>query len=140
MATSARRTVDPQLFARDPYAFYLIALDIVRNADPLTLTPAQRQHRAIDSCIESARAGGLEQFFHGASPAHVDATIAALVVLGKQSASRILQDAFRQWNEGVTSFQAFNVRFGELLPDIQDSLLKSMSTHEAEYVDYERKG
>jgi hypothetical protein len=140
MAASVRRTVDPQLFARDPYAFYLIALEILRSADPRDLSPAQRHHYAIDFCIESVRKGGLEQFCQAASPAQVEATTAALAALGKQSACRVLLEAIGQWNEGVTSLPALNVRFGELLPDVQDTLFKHMSTHEAEYVDYERKG
>src|SRR5258708_17179487 len=74
MAASVRRTVDPQLFARDPYAFYLIALEILRSADPRDLSPAQRHHYAIDFCIESVRKGGLEQFFQAASPAQVETT------------------------------------------------------------------
>jgi len=140
MAASVRRTVDPQLFARDPYAFYLIALEILRSADPRDLSPAQRHHYAIDFCIESVRKGGLEQFFQTASPVQMEATTAALSALGKQSACDVLLDALRQWNEGVTSLRALNVRFGELLSDVQDTLFKHMSTHEAEYVDYERKG
>ena len=140
MAAPVRRTVDPQLFARDPYAFYLIALEILRSADPGDLSPTQRHHYAIDFCIESVRKGGLEQFFQAASPARIQATTAALSALGKQTASGVLLDALRHWNEGVTSLRALNVRFGELLSDVQDTLFKHMSTHEAEYVDYERKG
>jgi len=140
MAASVRRTVDPQLFARDPYAFYLIALEILRSTDPRDLSPAQRHHYAIDFCIESVRKGGLEQFFQVASPAQVEGTAVALSALGKQSACGVLLDALRQWNEGVTSLRALNVRFGELLSDVQDTLFKHMSAHEAEYVDYERKG
>jgi len=140
MTASVRRTVDPELFARDPYAFYLIALEILRSAAPSDLSPAQRHHYAIDFCIESVRKGGLEQFFQAASSAQVEATAAALSALGKQGACGVLLDAFRQWTEGVTSLNPLNVRFGELLSDVQDALFKHMSTHEAEYVDYERKG
>ncbi len=124
---------------RDPYAFYVVALDILRSSNPQDLSQTQRLHQAIDQCIESVRGGGLEQFFQNTSAADVHATADALLWLGKRPTSEVLLRAYDKWVEAVSVLPSINVRFGEHLPDLRDSLMKSLSTYEADYVEYELK-